>query len=149
MSKTVPVYGGSSRPCSPACALLYAPRCLAVSRISPPVHGVSTTSVTTPGSGDQRQPADQDADPASQNMSLRYLECEMSAYGCEPSVVGPIANVHALSGPADYALDLRAKVMTRAQFGAFTMAVPVSRKRLASSRQDAACREGRVKADPG
>jgi len=48
MSKTVPVYPGSSRLSSPACALLSAPRCLAASRISPPVHGVSTTSVTTP-----------------------------------------------------------------------------------------------------
>src|SRR4029077_13714857 len=49
MSKTVPVHGGSSRPCCPACAPLGAPRCLAASRVALPVHGVSTTPVTTPG----------------------------------------------------------------------------------------------------
>src|ERR1700751_5326037 len=48
MSKPVPVYAGSPRPCSPACALLCAPRCLAASRVALPVHGVSTTPVTTP-----------------------------------------------------------------------------------------------------
>jgi hypothetical protein len=48
MSKTVLVHAGSPRPCSPACALLYAPRCLATSRFALPVHGVFTTCVTTP-----------------------------------------------------------------------------------------------------
>jgi hypothetical protein len=48
MSKTVPIYGGSSSPCSPACALLHAPRCLTASQVAPPVHGVSTTRATTP-----------------------------------------------------------------------------------------------------
>jgi hypothetical protein len=47
MSKPVPVHAGSARPCSPACALLSARRCLTASRIAPPVHGVSTTRVTT------------------------------------------------------------------------------------------------------
>jgi hypothetical protein len=48
MSKTVPIHGGSSRPRSPACAVPGASRCLAASRIALPVHGVSTTSATTP-----------------------------------------------------------------------------------------------------
>src|SRR4029077_17574592 len=48
MSKPVPVYAGSPRPRSPACALLCAPRCLAASRVALPVHGVSTTPATTP-----------------------------------------------------------------------------------------------------
>ena len=53
MSKTVLVHAGSPRPCCPACALLYAPRCLATSRVALPVHGVSTTRATTPDPGDQ------------------------------------------------------------------------------------------------
>jgi hypothetical protein len=98
MSKPVPVYGGSLRPCSPACVLLSAARCLAASRIAPPVHGVSTTPVTTPDPGDQHQLAGQDADPASQDLSLRHLEYEIGTYGCAPTPVRPMANVHALSG---------------------------------------------------
>jgi hypothetical protein len=47
MSKTVPIYGWSSRRCSPACPLLCGPRCLTASRMAPPVHGVSTTRATT------------------------------------------------------------------------------------------------------
>jgi hypothetical protein len=48
MSKPVPAYGGSSGPCSPACALLHAPQCLTASTVSLPVHGVSTARATTP-----------------------------------------------------------------------------------------------------
>src|SRR2546430_5466639 len=98
MSKPAPIYRGSSRPCSPACALLDAPRCLAASPVSPPVHGVSTTRATTPDPGDQHQPAGRDSDPASQDLSLRHLEYEISAYGCALPLVRPVANVHAVSG---------------------------------------------------
>jgi hypothetical protein len=93
MSKPVPVYGGSSRPCSPACALFDAPQCLAASPVSLPVHGISTTRATTPDPGDQHQSAGQDADPASQDLLLQHLEYEISAYGCAPSLVRPMANV--------------------------------------------------------
>src|SRR5437016_14411065 len=47
MSKPVPVYEDSPRPCSPTCALHQAPQCLAASQVALPVHGVSTTRVTT------------------------------------------------------------------------------------------------------
>jgi len=48
MSKPAPIYGGLSCPCSPACALLHAPRCLAASQVALLVHDVSTTRATTP-----------------------------------------------------------------------------------------------------
>src|SRR4029450_5721678 len=69
---TVPVYGGSSRPCGPACALLDAPRCLTASLVALPVHGVSTTRSTTPGPGSQHESAGQDADLA----WLRDITCQ-------------------------------------------------------------------------
>ena len=47
MSKPAGVHAGSSRPSNPASPLLPAPRCLTTSRMSLPVHGVSTTGVTT------------------------------------------------------------------------------------------------------
>jgi hypothetical protein len=75
MSKPVPIRSGSPRPCSPACALLCAPRCLATSRVAPPVHGVSTTCVTTPDPCAPHQPAGQDADPA----WLRGIACPAQA----------------------------------------------------------------------
>jgi hypothetical protein len=68
MSKTVPVYGGASRPCSPACAVLGASWCLAASRIALAVHGVSTTPATTPQP--PSAPAGRDADPARQGLRL-------------------------------------------------------------------------------
>jgi hypothetical protein len=82
MSKPVPIHGGSSRPCSPACALLDAPRCLTASQMVPPVHGVFTTRATTPDPGCQHQPGwpEGDADPA----WLRGITCQ--AHGQSPFV---------------------------------------------------------------
>ena len=80
MSKPVPVYADSPRPSSPASALLAASRCLTASRVAPPVHDVSTTRATTPDPGDQHHSVGQDADPASQDLSLRHLEYEISVW---------------------------------------------------------------------
>ena len=87
MSKPVPVHAGSPRLPSPGFALLVASRCLTASPVSRPVHGVSTTSATTADACDHHQPAVQNADPASQDLSHRQLEYEISAYGCALSLV--------------------------------------------------------------
>src|SRR6266702_8883500 len=89
MSKPVPVYGGSSRPCSPACALLHAPRCLTTSQVASPVHGVSTTPVTTP-QPHPHQPAGQDADPACQGLPLGTPNTKISASARAASRSGPL-----------------------------------------------------------
>ena len=47
MSKPAPIHADSSRPSSPASALLSASGCLTVSSIALTVHGVSTTRATT------------------------------------------------------------------------------------------------------
>src|SRR5437660_7605921 len=60
MSKPVPVYRGSSCPCSPACAVLGASRCLAAPRVALPVHGVSLLHPLlhrTPAISTSRRPA--------------------------------------------------------------------------------------------
>jgi hypothetical protein len=53
MSKPAPIYGGPSRPCSPASALLAASQCLTASRMTLPVHGVSTTPEPRSAGGGQ------------------------------------------------------------------------------------------------
>src|SRR5262249_9713750 len=59
MSKPVPVYRDSLRLGSPASVLLATSQRLTASRDAPPVHGVSTTRVTTPDPGSQHRPAGQ------------------------------------------------------------------------------------------
>jgi hypothetical protein len=56
MSKPAPVHAGSSRLSNPASALLSASRCLTASRVTLPVHGVSTTRATTPAATRTSQP---------------------------------------------------------------------------------------------
>ena len=92
MSKPVPIYRRSSRPCSPACALPYAPRCLG----SLPVHGVSTTRVTTPKLP-SKQPASGDADPAHPDLPPGTPHMR-SAHLAARVTVGTMANVHPASG---------------------------------------------------
>jgi len=97
MSKPVSIYGGSSRPCSPACALLHAPRCLTASQVAAPVHGVSTTGATTPDprlSTPAGRPGRRSGVPGS---AIRHLEYEISAYGCAASLVRLMANVRSVA----------------------------------------------------
>ena len=97
MSKPVPVHGGSSRPCSPACALLHAPRCLTASQVAAPVHGVSTTRATTPDPGFQHQLADQDADPACQDPRLGTSNTKSVHMAARHHFVRPMANVRSVA----------------------------------------------------
>jgi len=92
MSKPAPIYGDSSRLCSPACALLHAPRCLTTSRVAPPVHGVSTTPVTTP------QPPSPPADRPGRRSGVpgsatRHPEHEDQRVCPRGITVGTIANI--------------------------------------------------------
>src|SRR5215510_1468159 len=99
MSKPVHVHAGSSRPCSPAGTLLSAPR------VSPRLRSrrLCTASLLHPllhrAPAVQHRLADQDADPACQDLRLHTsvdnLEYEISAYGCTPSLVRPMTNVYA------------------------------------------------------
>jgi hypothetical protein len=67
MSKPVPVHADLPRPCSPACALLDASRCLAASGVALLVHGVSTTPLTTAELPSGKQDC-RHADPARQDL---------------------------------------------------------------------------------
>ena len=89
MSKPVPVYGGSSRPCSPAWVLLSAARRLAASRMAPPVHGVSTARATTPKppSAPAGRPGRRSGAPGSVTDALNMKSAHMAAR-------------HHLSGPS-------------------------------------------------
>ena len=105
MSKPVAVYAGSSRPCSPASpasGLLAASRCLTASRIAPPVHGISTTRVTTAKlpSTPAGQPGRRSGAPHPHSVprirDQRIWPCGITA--------GTIANVCPAAQIAEYAL---------------------------------------------
>jgi len=82
MSQPAPIHEDSTRPGSPACALLAAPRCLIVSRVALPVHGVSTTPVTTPEPPSARTDQPRDVDPEDKGHDLSHKDLgEMSVPG--------------------------------------------------------------------
>jgi pyridoxine/pyridoxamine 5'-phosphate oxidase len=92
MSKPAPIYGDSSRLCSPACALLHAPRCLTTFRVAPPVHGVSTTPVTTPQppSPPADRPGRRSGVPGSATRHPEHQDQRVCPHGI---TVGTIANI--------------------------------------------------------